>query len=125
MMFSKIKKKNNYRDPLIISLRISHLLISFLLLLFFMVLFLLPERALDLTPVCEWQVRYGVNCFFCGMTRAFFSISKLDFSRAFELNALSIPLFSALMINEIVTFITIRQNITSIRINYRNYNANC
>jgi len=55
---------------------------------------------LGFSPVCEWKLKYGTECFFCGMTRAFIEISEFSFTKALQLNFLSVPLFFMLSINE-------------------------
>ena len=73
--------------------------------IFFSVLviqFFLPaEKILTLLPPCEWQVKYGKPCFFCGMTRAFIEISNGNIGTAYEYNHGSILLFLILLINDI------------------------
>ena len=48
---------------------------------------------------------YGEECFMCGMTRAFIEISGGNFFNAYNLNRLSLFLFSALVINSVVIII--------------------
>lgn len=53
------------------------------------------------SPVCTSLSRYQAECWFCGMTRAFLAIGNLDFSDAWSLNRLSIPLFLGLGVNSL------------------------
>ena len=42
---------------------------------------------------CVFQALFHIPCAFCGMTRGFFAILRLDFVGAFRWNILSVPLF--------------------------------
>lgn len=63
---------------------------------------ILPEPAIAaLTPVCESKRLYGRECFLCGTTTAFLSISHGEWSRAAELNRGAIPLYACFAVNAI------------------------
>lgn len=65
--------------------------------------FVLPENALfSLAPVCENKRLGRGECPLCGMTTAFFEISKGDFSRALYSNRASAALYSILVLNQFV-----------------------
>lgn len=57
--------------------------------------------------ICPIKNIFNVSCFGCGMTRAFISILKLDFTSAFYYNALSIPLFFGIFIYTLFLIIDI------------------
>ena len=124
MIYLRKKTASNTKALFLDSLRISHLIASGILLIIFAVLFILPQDALlMISPQCEWKIRYGVECFFCGMTRAFISISKADISSAMNLNPFSVPLFLIMIFNEIYFVFTIKASIKKIKNNYRLQNA--
>ncbi|MFZ5516988.1 MAG: DUF2752 domain-containing protein [Candidatus Zhuqueibacterota bacterium] len=55
-----------------------------------------------LTPTCQWKTKYNKDCLFCGLTTGFIAISRGDFTAAYAGNRLSIPLYAAFIVNEIV-----------------------
>jgi hypothetical protein len=61
---------------------------------------LTPEQIATATPKCEWKVRYGRECFLCGMTTAFIDIAHGRLREAERSNRGSIPLYSGFLINE-------------------------
>lgn len=62
----------------------------------------LPAGTLaTMLPPCEWQVRYGRPCPFCGMTTAFILISRGQLDAACRSNPFSIPLYALFVLNEI------------------------
>jgi hypothetical protein len=106
MIYLKKPIKNSTKESIVLSIKISYLIVSFTVLFLLVLIFILPHNIiLNISPVCEWKLKYGTECFFCGMTRAFISISVFKFAEAYRLNALSIPLFGIFLINGIlVTF---------------------
>lgn len=66
--------------------RMKNICILIVLSLFLLMIELLPVT-------CIFKQVTGISCPSCGMTRAFYSILKLDFLGAFQYNILSIPLF--------------------------------
>lgn len=62
--------------------------------------FILPYSWLNQwIPRCSFKVATGQDCFFCGMTRAFYELSMGQFSVAHQLNTLAIPLSCILLLN--------------------------
>jgi hypothetical protein len=62
-----------------------------------------PEKAVaPLLPQCWSMKTTGQPCFFCGMTRGFFAIGRADFSGAMAANAGAVPLFTAILCNEVL-----------------------
>lgn len=55
-------------------------------------------------PICESK-KVGKECFLCGSTRAFLTIGKLEFKKAYELNKLSVFLFTTLLTNILIFII--------------------
>jgi hypothetical protein len=62
-----------------------------------------------ITIQCEYKLK-GNECSFCGMTRAFFEISKLNFQKAYCLNRGSIFLYILIILNTIIITITLIKN---------------
>ena len=62
---------------------------------------LTPEQIAAATPKCEWKVRYGKECFLCGMTTAFIEITHGQFRDAQRANRGSIPLYTSFLGNEV------------------------
>lgn len=89
------------RSDLKTSFRIVWIIISVTILSVLTLSFLFPELLIKISPVCVSKSVYGVECFMCGMTRAFVEISSFNFSEAFEMNKLSLILFSVFFINSI------------------------
>lgn len=78
------------------------LILSGAILLILLAPLVLPAGTIaTLLPPCEWQVRYGRPCPFCGMTTAFILISQGHFDAACRSNSLSIPLYTLFVLNEI------------------------
>lgn len=66
----------------------------------------LADAELDqLVPVCQWKARYNRECPLCGMTTAFRLISRGRLSGATRSHRHAIPLYSAMLLNEIVAVI--------------------
>jgi len=63
------------------------------------------EEIYTLTPTCQWKTKYNKECLFCGLTTGFIAVSRGDFSAARASNRLSIPLYSAFIVNEIVCLV--------------------
>ncbi len=65
--------------------------------------FVLPSQTIFAwTPVCERKAKYGQECALCGMTRSFVLIARGKFKGASQANAGGLPLFAALLSNQLV-----------------------
>lgn len=96
--------KNETTFVLIKSLKITYFIISLLIIITLFLFLIFPnDFLLKITPICEWKMKYGKECFFCGMTRAFISIKNLNFSEALRLNSFSIAFFIIIITNEIIS----------------------
>ena len=72
-----------------------------------MVLFIVPFVILiklNISFPCIFKTLTGISCPACGMTRAIYSIIKLDFLAAIKYNILSIP-FAMFVISSIIFLI--------------------
>lgn len=106
MIFSNNLLKNETTIILKKSLKITYFIISLLIIITLFLFLIFPnDLLLKVTPLCEWKMKYGKECFFCGMTRAFMSIKNLNFSEAIRLNSFSIPFFIIIITNEILSFL--------------------
>lgn len=65
--------------------------------------FLLPSQTIFAwTPVCERKAKYGQECALCGMTRSFVLVARGRFKEASLANPGGLPLFAALLSNQLV-----------------------
>ena len=67
------------------------------------------ERLTRMVPVCEWKVKYGRECVFCGMTTSFLDISEGRLGEASHANRAGIPLYLLFVANEICALAFIRR----------------
>ena len=67
------------------------------------------ERLARLVPACEWKVKYGRECGFCGMTTSFLDISEGRLGEASHANHAGIPLYLVFVVNEICALAYIRR----------------
>lgn len=78
----------------------------------FMVLvlpFVVPQHQLaQFIPECISQVKFQKPCAFCGMTTAFYAISRGDFTEAYRLNPLSLYVYSLFALNTFCVAITLK-----------------
>ncbi len=72
---------------------------------FFIILFVITKVFSG--SLCLVKNIFGISCFGCGLTRAFISILKFEFKKAFEYNVLGIPLFISIVIYSICALIDI------------------
>ena len=96
-MFSE-KFKKDLRD----AIKIVWILYSALILIVILITIFSPETLYKISPVCYSVSLYGVECFMCGMTRAFVEISDGNFQNAGTLNSLSIYVFGLMAFNSIL-----------------------
>jgi len=54
---------------------------------------------LSISPLCESQTILGQECFLCGMSKSFISISKGNFYQAYRLNNFGIYLYLIFCLN--------------------------
>ncbi|RKU34780.1 hypothetical protein C6496_19260 [Candidatus Poribacteria bacterium] len=78
----------------------------------FMVLvlpFVVPQHQLaQFVPECISQVKFQKPCAFCGMTTAFYAISRGDFTEAYRLNPLSLYVYSLFALNTFCAVLTLK-----------------
>ena len=77
--------------------------------------FVVPQDQLArFIPECDWQTRFQQPCAFCGMTTAFYAISRGDFTEAYHLNPLSLYIYSGLLLNTVCAVIALKRAISFI-----------
>jgi hypothetical protein len=75
-------------------------ILSLLIITFLVILFLVPDMVLlKMSPTCVSVTMLHKECAFCGMTRAFISISHGELKQAMEFNRISSCLFFAFVGN--------------------------
>ena len=71
--------------------------------------FVVPLHQLaQFIPECTWQVEFQKPCAFCGMTTAFYAISRGDFTEAHRLNPLSLYIYTVFVLNTFCVMITLK-----------------
>ena len=71
--------------------------------------FIVPQHQLaQFIPECISQVKFQKPCAFCGMTTAFYAISRGDFTEAYRLNPLSLYIYSLFALNTFCVAITLK-----------------
>ena len=77
------------------------LIVSLLVTVILLLPFVVSQEALGrVLPPCQRVVTEHKECLTCGMTTAFYRISRLDFKGAMRANRGSIPLFCLFFFNE-------------------------
>ncbi|MFN3324150.1 MAG: DUF2752 domain-containing protein [Bryobacteraceae bacterium] len=65
-----------------------------------------PDALAGVLPVCEAKKQQR-ECILCGMTTGFYAIGRGEFESATAANAASLPLFSAMAVNEIAVAVVL------------------
>ena len=129
MIFLRNKIKNKMKNSTKLSFVVAgssvYVIVSSIVFFGFLFFIFVPEETVyALLPTCEWKLYYGKECFLCGISHSFCEITKLNFSSAFNLNMLGIPIFFLLMANEIFFIMKIKSILSTIKNNYEvMYNA--
>ena len=78
--------------------------------------FVMPQHQLaQFIPECDWQTQFHKPCAFCGMTTAFYAISRGDFVQAHHLNALSLYIYLIFLLNTILAVIALKPSVHFIK----------
>ena len=74
--------------------------------------FVVPQHQLAqfFIPECTWQSQFHKPCAFCGMSTAFYAISRGDFAQAYHLNPLSLYIYFTFLFNTLFAAITLKPN---------------
>ena len=74
--------------------------------------FVVPQHQLaQFVPECSWQSQFHKPCAFCGMSTAFYAISRGDFLQAHRLNSLSLYIYFIFLLNTIFAVIALKPSI--------------
>lgn len=57
-----------------------------------LILYTIPIEYIEGRSFCLWYNLFEVKCFGCGMTRAFFNLSRLNIKKAINYNIMIIPM---------------------------------
>jgi len=99
----------NRRSELILVGLLVWLVISTGIFIVFVLPFIVPHHQLaQFVPECISQVKFQKPCAFCGMTTAFYAISRGDFTEAYRLNPLSLYTYSLFAINTFCAVLTLK-----------------
>lgn len=92
------------------ALKIVWVLSGFFCLIIMLTIFFIPENLVFKNiPTCEYKI-LNKECFFCGMTRAFYSFREFNIIKAYGLNKLSPILFSSMITNILIITINFKNN---------------
>ena len=73
--------------------------------------FIVPQHQLaQFIPECLWQSQFHKPCAFCGMSTAFYAISRGEFVEAHRLNPLSLYIYFTFLLNTLCAVITLKRN---------------
>ena len=106
----------NRRNDLILTVLLVWLIVSAGLFVVLMLPFVVPQHQLaQFVPECISQVKFQKSCAFCGMTTAFYAISRGDFLEAYRLNSLSLFVYSLFLLNTFCTVLTLKHTIRFVK----------
>lgn len=99
----------NRRSELMLVGLLVWLIVSAGLFIVLMLPFIVPHHQLaQFIPECISQVKFQKPCAFCGMTTAFYAISRGDFTEAYRLNPLSLYVYSLFALNTFCAILTLK-----------------
>ena len=99
----------NRRSELMLVGLLVWLIVSAGLFIVLMLPFIVPHHQLaQFIPECISQVKFQKPCAFCGMTTAFYAISRGDFTEAYRLNPLSLYVYSLFALNTFCAVLTLK-----------------
>ena len=102
---------NNRRRDFMLTGLLVWLVVSVGIFILLLMPFVVPQHQLaQFTPECSWQTQFHKPCAFCGMSTAFYAISRGDFAQAHRLNPLSLYIYSAFLLNTLCAAITLKRN---------------
>ena len=106
----------NTRSELMLAGLLVWFIVSAGILIMLVLPFVVPQHQLvQFIPECTWQVKFQKPCAFCGMTTAFYAISRADFLEAYRLNPLSLYIYFVFLLNTFCAVITLKRTINFIR----------
>ncbi len=100
----------NRQSELMLAGRLVWFIVSAGIFIVLVLPFVVPQHQLaQFIPKCTWQVKFQKPCIFCGMTSAFYAISRGDFTEAYRLNPLSLYIYSLCLFNTFCAVITLKR----------------
>ena len=102
---------DNRRRDLMLTGLLVWLVVSIGIFMLLLIPFVVPQHQLaQFIPECSWQAQFHKPCAFCGMSTAFYAISRGDFAQAHRLNPLSLYIYFTFLLNTLCTVITLKRN---------------
>lgn len=102
----------NRRNALTLAGLLAWLIISAGVFIVLALPFIVPQHQLaQFIPECQWQSQFQKPCAFCGMSTAFYTISRGDFIEAHRLNPLSLYIYSAFLVNILFAATTLKRSL--------------
>lgn len=98
------------RSELMLALLLVWFILSVGIFIILMLPFVVPQHQLAQFIPESWQAEFHKPCVFCGMSTAFYAISRGDFNQAYLLNPLSLYIYSAFLLNTIFAAITLKRS---------------
>ncbi len=99
----------NRRSELMLVGLLVWLIVSTGVLIVLLLPFIVPHHQLaQFVPECISQVKFQKPCAFCGMTSAFYALSRGDFTEAYRLNPLSLYIYSLFALNTFCAVLTLK-----------------
>ena len=104
------------RSELMLAVLLVWFILSVGIFIILMLPLVVPQHQLaQLIPEFSWQPQFHKPCAFCGMSTAFYAISRGDFKQAHLLNPLSLYIYSAFLLNTIFAVITLKRSIRFVK----------
>lgn len=99
----------NWQNELRLAALFVWLIVSIGTFILLLLPFLVPQHLLaQYIPECEWQTQFHKPCVFCGMSTAFYAISRGDFIGAYRLNPLSLYIYAVFVLNMFCAALTLK-----------------
>ena len=100
---------DNRRSDFILTGLLVWLVVSVGIFILLLIPFVMPQHQLaQFIPQCAWQTQFHKPCAFCGMSTAFYAISRGNFAQAFHLNALSLYIYFTFLLNTLCAVIALK-----------------
>ena len=100
---------NNRRSELLLVGLLMWFVLSVGVFIMLLLPFVVPQHQLaQFIPECNWQSQFHKPCAFCGMSTAFYAVSRGDFVQAHRLNPLSLYIYSIFFLNTFFAVITLK-----------------
>ena len=102
---------NNRRSELTLVIVFVWFILSAGIFILLALPFIVPQYQLaQFIPEWEWQSQFQKPCAFCGMSTAFYAISRGNFTEAYRLNRLSLYVYSTFLFNTLFVVFTLKRS---------------